>query len=150
MAFSPNGKTLACPSRETINLRDTATGQELCSLYALGENAWAVVTPDGRFDTGNLDNIQNIHWVLPDQPFTPVPVEAFFAQYYTLELLTHLLNRDPLPALPDIATINHVQPKVAIENITPHSGGDPGLVDVTVFSPPQAPLLEALLGLAGR
>jgi len=127
----------------SIKLWDTITGKELASLYAFGDTDWAVVTPDGRFDTGNLDNIQNIHWVLPDQPFTPVPVEAFFAQYYTPGLLPHILNHDPLPDLPDIANINHVQPAVTIEAVKPHPGSDPSLVDVTVsYATQQADALQ--------
>jgi WD40 repeat protein len=133
IAFSTDGKTLASASDDdTVKLWDRASGKELGGIYLFGENDWTVIAPDGRFDTSNLDDIQGIHWVMPDQPFTPVPVESFYAQYYTPGLLDRLLHRVAMADLPDITTINHIQPIVVIDSVTPHPGGDPALVDVKV------------------
>lgn len=133
LSYSPDGKTLISASDDgSMTLWDAASGQQLGNLYCTEGTDWTVITPEGRFDTSNLDDIRSIHWVLPDQPFTPIPVEAFFAQYYTPDLLTHLLHRDPLPPLPNIATINIAQPTVNIDKVVAHPGNDPTLVDVTV------------------
>jgi len=36
-------------------LVDVATGKELCRLVSFHDGSWAVIDPDGRFDTNNLD-----------------------------------------------------------------------------------------------
>ena len=76
---------------------------------------------------------RQLHWVLPDAPFTPLPLELFMRQYYEPRLLPRLLAHDPTltgpsPASPDL---NRVQPLVKITQVVPHSD-DPAIVDVTV------------------
>ncbi len=49
------------------------------------------MTPDGRFDTNNLDETKYLHLVMPDAPLTPVPLEAFIRQYYEPRLLARIM-----------------------------------------------------------
>jgi len=91
---------------------------------------WVVIAPDGRFDTGSLEDLAALHWVLPEEPYRPLPLELFMRQYYEPGLLQKLVRGLPLPALPDLAALNRAQPKVSIARVS--ATGDPQRVDVTV------------------
>lgn len=132
LAFRADGKLLASGSDDaTTRLWSVASGLELCRLISFPGGGWVVVTPEGRFDTNGLDNVQSLHWVLPDAPFTPLPLELFLRQYYEPRLLTRLLSGEKLPDIPSIAALNRVQPQVHVTGVRPHPD-DPSIVDVTV------------------
>ena len=110
----------------------------LATLISLDEGDWAVVTPDNRFDTNrNLDNIEGLHWVMPDAPFTPLPLEIFMRDYYEPHLLARLMkcseenncDREFKPVR-DIAKLNRVQPPVTITSVSVPDAN--GYVNVTV------------------
>ncbi len=122
-----------------IVLFDRRTEKELCTLIALDDSGWVVITPEGRFDTTeDLTDINVLHWRIPEEPLTPFPLEVLMRSHYEPNLLTRILRCNELnncdrefKPLPSIADINRVQPKVAIQEIRP--GADvPGSVDVTV------------------
>ena len=93
VAFTPDSLTLASGSEDRkIKLWDVATGKELCSLIAIDENDWAVVAPDGRFDTNKIEDTQGLHWVVSDDPLTPVPLLIFMRNYYEPKLLPRLMR----------------------------------------------------------
>ena len=59
VAFSPNGKTLATGSRDSVvKLSDVATREELKTLIGHEKSVWCMAfTPDGKIlATGSLDN----------------------------------------------------------------------------------------------
>jgi len=122
--FSPDGRFAITPGRGGVaTLTATATGKELASLISFSDGTWAVVTPDGRFDTNNLEEIRGLHWVMPDDPFTPLPVEAFMKDYYEPRLLAKLMAKNPnLPVIPPPASKNRVQPLVVIDKVEPVAG----------------------------
>lgn len=101
-----------------INLSDSRSGALAISLIAIGEDEWAVVTPDGRFDTNkSLDQIEGLHWVINNEILNPLPLDVFMRQYYEPGLMRRVMNGEQLKSLPSIADINRVQPKVTIEEI---------------------------------
>ena len=56
VAFSPDGQYVVSGSRDkTIKFWNVNTGQLLVTLICFTENRWTVVTPDGRFDTNDLE-----------------------------------------------------------------------------------------------
>lgn len=127
VVFSPNGELLLSGSDDgTVRLWEVETGNELATMISIGKNEWVVTTPDGRFDTNKpLDNIEGLHWVMPDDPMTPRPLELFMRQYYEPGLLPRLLKCSKekevdgtdtcdkeFKPLPPISTINRVQPVV--------------------------------------
>jgi WD40 repeat protein len=109
-----------------IRLLDVKSGNELLTLSALGEDDWAVVSPQGRFDTSRLEGPSGLHWLLPGAPFTPLSFEIFMRDYYEPKLLPRLIkcskagncDREFKPVR-DLTSINRTQPRTAITKITP-------------------------------
>lgn len=50
--------------------------KHLLARMVLGEDSWLATTPDGRFDSNNLDSILQAHWIMPDDPLTPLPPKS--------------------------------------------------------------------------
>jgi WD40 repeat protein len=136
VAIAPDGKQVLTGSEDcTTRFWDAATGQELCRLVSFQNGTWAVIAPDGRFDTNDLDEIKGLHWLMPDDPFTPLPVEIFQRDYYEPRLLARILAGEKLEPIRSLATLNRVQPKIEIDKIEPQPGvPDKVMVTVTVTS----------------
>jgi WD40 repeat protein len=110
----------------SVSLVNSTTEKQIAELYWLNRDDWAVVTPDGRFDTNlDLDGIEGLHWVISDDPFSPKSLEVFLRQYYEPGLLQRILRctsetrENPTETcdmefkpLPSIDEINRVQPRV--------------------------------------
>jgi WD40 repeat protein len=136
-SFSENGNVILTESSDnTTKLWDTLTGKEICQLVSSENGDWIVTTPDGRFDTNNLDKVEGMHWIMPSEPLRPLPIEIFMRQYYEPKLLARVLKCNeekncerefkPLPAL---HTLNRTQPEVKIVGIKPDADNT---VEVTV------------------
>jgi uncharacterized caspase-like protein len=95
------------------------------------------VDPAGRFDAGNLEEIEGLNWIMPDDPLKPLPMEILMRDYYEPRLLPRLIkcNRDDncdqeFKPVRDISKLNRVQPPVKIANMsTPDAEG---YVNVTI------------------
>lgn len=85
-------------------------------LIALNNEDWAVITPNGRFDTNKLEKPEGLSWVFPDEPLKPLSFEIFMRDYYEPRLLPRLIKREEFLPIPSLAGLNRNQPK--IENIT--------------------------------
>jgi WD40 repeat protein len=107
-------------------------GDELLAwLIALGDQDWAVVTPDGRFDTNRLEEPEGLNWVFSDEPLTPLPFEIFMRDYFEPRLLPRLMKGEKFAEIPLLAELNRNQPKVGKITILPQTD-HPDLVDVKV------------------
>ena len=74
VAFSPDGRHVLTASWDgTTRLWDRKTRRELCRLIGTRDGQWMVTDPDGRFDTGALEQANAFAWVFPDDPFGPCP-----------------------------------------------------------------------------
>ena len=132
IAYSPDGKTLASASDDTsICFWNPNTGQLLLSLFPFDDGMWVVTTPDGRFDTNDLEESKNLHWVVSDDPFKPLPLEMFAREYYEPKLFERTMNGEKFPTLPAIADLNRVQPQVEIQR-PQLEAGKTDLVTVTI------------------
>lgn len=119
VAFSRDGSLILTGSKDgTARLWNVASGKELLALIGFKDGGWAVVDPDGRFDTSDLDGGAPLHWIIEDDPMHALPLEIFMRDYYTPRLLSRIMNGEQLPPIRSIAEIrNRVQPDVAIVSI---------------------------------
>jgi WD40 repeat protein/uncharacterized caspase-like protein len=131
-ATSPDGSFYFTTSDDgAVRLWEAATGRELCQLMSFADGTWIVTDPEGRFDTNAPDEIRALHWVLPDDPFRPLPVEVFMREYYEPRLLARILAGERLAAVRSIAALNRAQPLVRILDVAP-TPGEPDAVTVRV------------------
>ena len=132
IAFSPDGKTLISGSiTGRTYLWDIETGKALASLIALDQKEWAVATPDGRFD-GTAEGIKLIHYV---QDNKPIPLDAFFEQFYTPKLLQRVLARETTPVasgIIDFAKPIRFPPLVRIISPKPGATSDSDIAQLVV------------------
>lgn len=132
MAFSTTGDRLAiADANGVVALVNTETMRIEARLYAFPSGNWAVVDADGRFDTNDIEGLQRLHWIVPDEPFKALPLEIFMREYFTPGLLSRLWSGERLPQVKVLSTLNRAQPLVRINGVTP-STADPLKVDVTV------------------
>jgi len=129
-SFSPDGRFILTGSHDgAMAIWDFTSGKELCRLITFTNDDWFVITPDGRFDTNNLEDIKGLHWIMSNDPLKPLPLEIFMRQYYEPRLLARLLAGEKLKPLPSLSELNRTQPEVKILDIKPDSAET---VEVTV------------------
>jgi WD40 repeat protein len=132
MAFSTSGDRLAiADANGVVTLCNTETMRVEARLYAFPSGNWAVVDADGRFDTNDIEGLQRLHWVVPDEPFKALPLEIFTREYFTPGLLAKVWSGERLAPVKVLSSLNRAQPLVRINGVVP-SVADPLKVDVTV------------------
>ena len=105
----------------SIALWNVTTGGLIARLFSFGEQGWAVISPDGRYDSNHPGDLPGMSWVMPDDPLTPLPVEIFMKEYYTPRLLPRLLAEEQLPPVRALGAINRVQPQIEIVGVQQES-----------------------------
>lgn len=132
MAYSPDGRRLASSDEQGATfIWDVTSGGLLMRLFAFTDGSWAAVDSDGRFDTNNLEDLEYLHWVMPDDPLRALPLDIFMRDYFTPGLLARVMRGDTLPAVRRVTELNRAQPMVRITAIAP-SREDARRVDITV------------------
>ncbi len=130
LSYSPEGTVLALGGVESkVRLFNMDKEVETGYLVDPAGEEWMTVTPDGRFDSGELDDIKEVHWIMPYAIYKPQPVEAFMRFYYEPRLLGRIVDGEEFAPVPDLSTLNITQPSVKITNIKQTS---PETVSVTV------------------
>jgi hypothetical protein len=91
------------------------TGNEIARLLTFRNGPWAVIDPEGRFDTSDLE--QNLlYWLTPDNPLRPLPLAVFMRQFYEPNLLSRTLAGEKFKA-PVLDNVNTVLPAVQITQV---------------------------------
>jgi len=131
VSFSSDGKQVLSGGGDgTSRLWDLASRNELCQMIGFIDGSWAIVDPNGRFDTNNLESILGLQWVFPDDPFRPLQPEIFMRDYYEPRLLSRALADEQFKPVRPLSELNRVQPGVRVAGVAP--GGEPDVVRVTV------------------
>lgn len=132
IAVSPDGKYLMSGQQDgTVRLWSVPDVKQIAQLMAFKDSTWNIVSPDGRFDSSDLEEVKGLRWVMPDQPMTPLPLEIFMRDYYEPRLLRRILKGETLPDVPSLTELNRVQPRIEKIEVRPHSD-KANEVDVTV------------------
>jgi len=117
-AFSPNGRFIVSASHDqTTRIWNSETGRELIRLVSFTNGTWVVATPEGHFDTNNLEEIKGLHWLISDDPLRTLPLEIFMRDYYEPRLLARVLAGEELREIPSLAKVNRAQPRVQIVSV---------------------------------
>lgn len=132
VTFSPDGKMLISGSDDsTVRLWDVNDGNELANLIEVSEDDWVLVTPAGRFD-GSPDGIKLISYI---QENKILPLDSFFEQFFTPNLLQKVYAREPLPAVKanvDFSKRIKLPPVVRITSPKPGSEAGSDTAQITV------------------
>jgi hypothetical protein len=107
-------------------------GKESRTPSGLKDNTWVLVTPEGRFDTNDLEEIKGLHWLMPENPLAPLRLEIFMRDYYEPQLLPRVLSGKKFKPIRPLADLNRVQPGVKILKVEPGSILDIAKVTVEV------------------
>jgi hypothetical protein len=94
--------------------KERRTGRLIANLNTWGSSNWAVITPDGRFDTADLERPLPLHWTTEDDPLRPLPIENFMRDYYTPQLLFKVLSKSPLEPIRPIASLKRALPQLRL------------------------------------
>lgn len=132
-ALSQDARLVFAGSRDgTVRIVNLESGQLLATIALFKNGSWAIVAPDGRFDTDNLDGGSALQWMVSDDPLHALPLEVFMRDYCTPRLLSRILNGEQFPPIRSIAEIkNRVQPVVKVVAVAPSKKWR-GRVDVVV------------------
>ena len=95
--LSPDGRRVLIGGQDGATmLWDVNSGKELARLYGFMDGSWAVIDPEGRFDTDKLEGNTALHWVVDGDPMRVLPLADFKDGHYTPGLLKCILNGEKL------------------------------------------------------
>jgi WD40 repeat protein len=130
LAFSPDSQyVLTGSSDNTTRIWSVKRKNQLAQLVSFGNGSWVVVDSEGHFDSSDLEEINALHWIMPDDLMTPLPLEIFMRDYYEPRLLPRILNGERFDT-GSVSQVNRVQPLMKILSVEQKSQSD--LVTVTV------------------
>ena len=125
VSMSSDNQWLLTGSKDSsARLWDSKTGEEAGRLYIFTDGTWLVVDKENRFDTNNLEDLRGVSWVMPDEPFKPLPVEIFMKNFYEPQLLSKILSQAPLQDVPDLSKLNRLIPVVQIVGVRQVNNND--------------------------
>ena len=134
VAFSPDGSLFgAIESGGAVRLwrvSDSGTAVSVARVVGFSSSDWAVVKEDGRYDASRPADIGGLSWVIPTDPFEPLPLSSFYLDFFEPALLTRLLSGELLPQISSMERRERVVPKVSISQIK--ASEDEDAVDVEV------------------
>jgi len=144
--ITADGKTLLSTAEDgSLRFWETATGKLLLTVFvvnpppqataaprevyghAIGglaecansDNNWVAVSPDGHFDSSDLDQTRGLHWVVQDAPLRPLPLEIFMRDYYEPRLLSKVFHRAKLTPARPLQNLDRELPITKVVRVDP-------------------------------
>jgi hypothetical protein len=103
-------------------------------LFFINEDNWICHTDQGFIDASDPDELEGVHWLLPEYPDRAIPIRVYLKQFYKPGLLNQFFgNGLPLEAEP-VTYQNILLPKVSFKKITPFRFKDILDVEISVQS----------------
>ncbi|HVF66209.1 MAG TPA: hypothetical protein VM914_01005, partial [Pyrinomonadaceae bacterium] len=96
---------------------EVSTGKELCRFITRADGTWVAVDPEGRFDASDLEDIQGVHWLAPEDPLRPLPLEIFMRDYYEPRLLARIFAGERFAPVRSLSEVKRAQPSVLITSV---------------------------------
>ena len=116
--FSPDSRLLETLGGDGFErVYEVSTGKELCRFITRADGSWVAVDPEGRFDASDLEEIQGVHWLAPEDPLKPLPLEIFMRDYYEPRLLARIFAGERFAPVRSLSEVNRAQPSVKIISI---------------------------------
>lgn len=117
VGFAQNSEVCAAVCADgPVRFWNTTSGKLTATLYFFGNKDWAIVGSDGRFD-GTTDGFNRLHFVQNNHAF---PLESFFEQFYTPNLLAQVLSGEQIAmAQKSVININNsikLPPSVTVKS----------------------------------
>ncbi|REJ75969.1 MAG: hypothetical protein DWQ47_10080 [Acidobacteria bacterium] len=116
VAFAPGAESLFVRlNDDSTKIVEIDSGKDVCRLFSLTNNNWAVTTPEGFFD-GTPDAWRQMIWRFNNNTFDWGEVEIYFNAFYYPGLLQQMMSGSP-PKAPDgqeLENIDRRQPEVEI------------------------------------
>jgi WD40 repeat protein len=130
--FSPDSRLLMTFGGDGFErVYEASTGRELCRFITRADGSWVAVDPEGRFDASDLEEIQGVHWLAPEDPLRPLPLEIFMRDYYEPRLLARIFAGERLAPVRSLSEVKRAQPSVRITSVE-QDGERPEFARVTV------------------
>jgi WD40 repeat protein len=89
VAYSPDGRWALSGGPDGSILWDINQGTQLAVLLSFIDGTWAVMSPDGRYDSSNEGVIEGLHWV---EGMSVIPLKRENREGYTPGLLAKVLG----------------------------------------------------------
>jgi len=133
VAFSADGNSVFSGSRDgSVRMWRLDSGRELASLVSTNRGTWIISDRAGRFDTNHLEELEELVWVVRDSPDHSLPVEIFMRDFYQPQLLSRLTGLTAMGQVPNLLSLNRLQPRVKLIGVRRGASPDVALVDVEV------------------
>jgi len=117
----------------TTRLWDTRTQRQLALLISFRDGRWAVATPEGHFDTEDVNQPNGFYWVQGDEGITPEDLNV--RRFYTPGLLGIITcpyrQVSGCPSLPEVANLRQIAPRPRVVVTPPVKGSTLAKVVVT-------------------
>lgn len=127
-------KGIAVAEGNRVSIWDIDRKSKFCDLLAYDDGSWAVVDPEGRYDSSDGGQNPNLYWVYEDPAkhiLDTIGVDQVGSYFYTPGLLAKAMKRealppverlDKLPIFPSVGELK-VEGGKATFNLTDRGGG---------------------------
>jgi WD40 repeat protein len=121
LAVTPDGSLVVALSRDgAVRVWNGSTSRLLATLTVgwpsdRSQPIWAVVAPDGRFDTNRLEGVRGLWWVADDDAMNAMPLEVFMRDFYTPGVLAARIAGKAYERAETVTAASRVQPGVSVQ-----------------------------------